>query len=236
MFFRAYLWELIASIAGSYYLIKGKNIPVFNRLLVYFLWFTFLIDIIGFYPLLAYYSDYTILPFVKGTRYAHNYWLYNPLMLLGYIIYISFFLSQLNNTGTIKILQLITVLFVIITIINFIFSGLFFTGYSTFVTFGGSLILLISIGVYFYKVLRSDKILDFYNDLPFYVGVGSLIWHLCITPLILYNKYGIMNANPEFVQVYMKILTLMNVILYSLIAVGFIIMGRKKPKYLQFQI
>ncbi|CAN5263745.1 hypothetical protein BH23BAC2_BH23BAC2_21070 [soil metagenome] len=230
VFFRAYLWELIASIAGAYYLINGKDIPFINRLLVYFLWFTFLVDLIGFYPLVAYYSDYKILSFVKGTRYAQNYWLYNPLMLLGYIAYISFFLVHLKKARTKKILKMVTVIFVLITIINFIFSGLFFIGYSAFVTFVGSLILLVTIGTYFYQVLHSDEILEFYKGLPFYVGVGALLWHLCITPLFLYNKYGIMNANPEFVQLYMKFLTGMNVVLYVLIASGFIIEVRKNAR------
>ncbi len=225
-FFRGLLWELIAALAGAYYLLKGKNIPFINKIFVWFLWLTLVIDFSGLYMLVGYYSDYKYFGFVKGTRFVQNYWLFNSYHLIAFGAFLSFFISQISSKKWRKRLWLITLLFSISAIINLIFSGVFFTGYAAFTAIGGTLLLLFCIGLFFYQVLRSDKILNFYSDLAFYVAIGALIWHVSITPLFIYNKFGIMASSPEFVNFYKGLLLTMNVFMYSSFAAGFIVKSK----------
>lgn len=187
-------------------------------------------DLTGFYALLAYYSDYKILGFVKGTPFAQNYWLYNSMKTIAFVFYFYFFIYQLQSRRLRKMLTWVTWVFFILAWCNLLIFDNFFKGYSPFTVIGGTLILLICIALYFYQVLKSDRILYFYRELPFYVAVGTLLWHLSITPLFIYNKYGIMTQSEDFVTMYLRILAIMNFIMYSLFAIGFIFTALSQKK------
>jgi len=229
-FFRGLLWEFIAALAGSYYLWKIKNVPFINKIFVWFLWLTLVIDFSGLYMLFGYYSNYKYFAFVKGTRFVQNYWLFNSYHLIAYCAFLAFFISHLSSKKWRKRFWIITWLFSIIAILNLIFSGVFFTGYAAFTAIGGTLILLFCIALFFFQVLRGDKILNFYSDLAFYVAIGALLWHVSITPLFIYNKYGIMSSSPDFVNFYKGLLLTMNVFMYGCFAAGFII--KSKSRYI----
>lgn len=233
--FRAFLWEFIAALAGAYYLIKAKNIPLIHRIFVWFLWLTLLIDTSGFYNIVAYYSDYEYFSFIKGTRFAHTYWLFNPYHLIAFVAFQSFFIIQIISEKLRKILWAITIVFTISAILNLILSGIFFTSYSAFTAIGGTVILVFLIGLFFYQILRSNRILDFYKDLAFYVAIGALLWHVSITPLFIYNKFGIMNTNPEFVNFYKILLSVMNAFMYGSFAAGFFIVAKKGGSFKEFE-
>ena len=226
--FRAFLWEFIAALAGAYYLIKAKSIPLIHRIFVWFLWFTLLVDTSGFYNIVAYYSDYEYFSFIKGTSFVHTYWLFNPYHLIAYVVFQSFIVTQINSGKLRKILWVIIILFTISAIFNLIFSGIYFNSYSAFTAIGGTIILVVYIGMFFYQILRSNRILDFYKDLAFYIAIGALIWHVSITPLFIYNKFGIMNTSPEFVNLYKILLSVMNAFMYGAFATGFLFVTQKR--------
>lgn len=226
-FFRAFLWEFIAALAGGYYLLRTNNIPSIHKIFVWFLWLTLLVDTSGFYNVAAYYSGYEYFSFIKGTRYVHTYWLFNPYHLIAYAAFQSFFITQINSERIRKILWAITIVFIISAILNLILSGIFFISYSAFTAIGGTVILVLWIGLFFYQILRSNRILNFYKDLGFYIAIGALIWHVSITPLFIYNKFGIMNTSPEFVNFYKILLSIMNAFMYLSFAAGFLIVSQK---------
>lgn len=81
---------------------------------------------------------------------------------------------------------------------------------------------------YYYEMLKSDKILNFYKNLAFYVSVGVLIRYLVVTPIFIYSKYYT-NASPDFVEMYGLIIIVSNVFMYGMFITGFIISaGRGK--------
>lgn len=233
--FRAFLWEFIAAFAGAYYLIKAKSIPLIHRIFVWFLWLTLLVDTSGFYNIVAYYSDYEYFSFIKGTSFVHTYWLFNPYHLIAYVVFQSFFVTQINSGKLRKILWVIIILFTISAILNLILSGIYFTSYSAFSAIGGTVILVLYIGMFFYQILKSNRILDFYKDLAFYIAIGALLWHVSITPLFIYNKFGIMNTSPEFVNFYKILLSAMNAFMYGSFAAGFLIVAKKGRSFKGFE-
>lgn len=230
-FFRGYLWIFLAAISGIIYLAKVKNVPLINRIFVWFLWFTLFVDLSGFYSLIAYYSDYRYFSFVNGTKFVQNYWLYNIFKTVAFIFYFYFFIFQLKSTRLRKIMLWITWIFFISAWINYYFFMDIFMGYSLYTAIGGTFILLTLIGLYLYQIIRSNEILDFYRELPFYVATGALLWHITITPLFIFNQLGIMYSSEDFVRVYLKILTIMNFIMYGFFAVGFLTVSFSRRYY-----
>jgi len=221
-FFRGYLWIFLAAISGTIYLAKVNNIPLINRIFVWFLWLTLVVDLIGFYSLLGYYSDYKHFGFINGTKYVQNYWLYNIFKTVAFLFYFHYFIFQLKSPRLRKFMLWIAWLYFIAAWINYFFFIDIFLGYSIFTAIGGTFILLLIIGSYLYQIIRSNKIVDFYRELPFYVAIGTLLWHITITPLFIYNQLGIMHSSADFVSMYLRILTIMNIIMYGFFALGFL--------------
>lgn len=179
------------------------------------------------YNLIAYYSDYTFLGFIKDTPFRRNYWLYNSVKPLAFLVYYVFFISQLRSKKTRKILYWLSGIFVVTSYLYIILSGSYFVRFVIYTPLVGALILFICIALYLLQMIRSESILSFHKNLSFYVAVGALIWHLGFTPMFLYNKIAVMNSTPQFVEVYFTILGFLNFVMYGFYTLGFIIEIRK---------
>lgn len=220
--------EFLAAVAGSYYLFKTPHPKKIIRLFVYFLWLTVFIEVIGLYTVYAYFTDYKNLEFLRDSPFERNYWLYNSFHVLSFAMYYFFFILHLNSAKTRRILTLTALIFLITVIINLIYSGIFFVAYSAYTSVGGTLIIIICILAYYYEILKSDNILNFYKNVVFYVSIGVLIWYLVVTPLFIYSKYFTL-ASPDFVALHGLIIILSNVFMYGMFIIGFLISsGRSK--------
>ncbi|CAM4017631.1 hypothetical protein [Gillisia limnaea] len=228
--------ELLAALAGTYYLFKTPHPKSIIRLFVYFLWLTVFVEMVGLYAVYAYFTDYKGLEFLRNSPFERNYWLYNSYYLVSFTTYFFFFILHLNSAKIRRILTFTALFFGITVIINLVFSKIFFIGYSAYTSVSGTLILIICIMAYYYEMLKSDKILNFYKNLVFYVSVGGLIWHLVVTPLFIYSKY-FTTASPDFVALHGLIIFLSNVFMYGMFILGFIISSKQsKPNgvYLEY--
>lgn len=221
--------ELFAALAGSFYLFRTKD-TTFIRYFCWFLWLTVFVEYFGIYSSVAYYSDYKIFPFLKESRFAANYWMYNVYSIIAFSIYILLFVSQLENTKIKKAFRGITLLFVIACVLNLLFSGVYWNAHSIFTFFIGTILVLISIGFYYFQLLRTDQILNIRHSLFFYISVGALVYHLGFVPLVIYNGYFNLDS-PEYLYFYGFIIKGINYFLYSLYIFGFLICSRKKKFY-----
>lgn len=197
------------------------------RYFVWFLWFTFFVELTGTYAGVAYYSNYEIFSFVKGTLFAGNYWLYNISSIVAFVMYISLFTSIIKKTRRRKALKLCLLLYVLGCIINLLLTEVYFRAHSTFTFFVGTIIVIVAIGWYYFELLKSNKILAVWTSIPFYISIGALVYHLGFVPLVIYSSY-FRNSSPEFVKIYIFILFGINYFLYSLYTLGFLICSRKK--------
>lgn len=226
-FLRGWLWELISACVGSYFLIKVPVVRKSYRHFVYFLWFTFFVDFLGGYDALAYFTDYEVLGFIKGTVWQHDYWYYNLAKPIFFAFYFYFFIAQLDSPKLRYILKWIAIVSVGSFILDLIISGSFFNAYPSYTYVIGPIILMLYTGAYFRQLLNSQQLLYFYKELSFYVAIGVLIWHLGFTPMFLYNNYLVMKTSPDFLQIYRWMIGIFNFTLYGLFVVGFIIEIRK---------
>jgi len=235
--FRDYLWgvlpvfaiELLAALAGTYYLTQkypAKN----SRYLVLFLWGVFIVEILSAYAPIAHFSDYKYFSFVECTKFGQNYWLFNIVIIVSFVFYIYYFRSFLDGILWRKILKYTGFSYVILCITNLFFFDVFFNEYSQFNTILGTLLLILTIAIFYFELLKSDVLLKMKYFLPLYISVGTLIFHLCILPIDIYSKY-ILERNPFFLQLKTNVYLFGNIFLYSTYILGFIKCSRKKKSY-----
>lgn len=224
--------EVLAAATGSYYLWKNPSPFKNTKYLVLFLWFTVFVEAFGAYSPAAYFSDYELFSFLKDTRFAQNYWWYNIYTPLNFSFYILYFNSFLKNKYWESIFQFLVATFLFISILIYIFTDVFFTGSSSFVSIGGTLLLFFSIALFYFELLRSDLLLQLMRFLPFYISVGVLIFSLCVTPIEMFSQYFNTKAGNElFVTLRSNVLLYANIFMYATFTLGFLICSKKKKSF-----
>lgn len=229
-FFIGYLFEFLAAICGTIYVFKKPFARKIIKIFVFFLWATLFIDLAGLYTVYAYFTGYEKFSFIKGTVFQRNFWLQNSFRVVTYLIFFIFFIRILPNEKLRKVFKVLVVLFTITSVLNLVFSGIFFLAFSAYSEITGTLLLMLVIAAYYYELLNSDKILKSHKLLVFYISVGVLIWHLVMTPLFIYSNY-FFKENPQFISMHAMILQWSNIFMYSCFTLGFLICSRKKNFY-----
>lgn len=224
-----YTLEFFAALAGTYYLKKVGSNKIAKRLVI-FLWVIFFIEIFSLYTALGYYSDYKYLSFIEGTWYVANYWLYNPFLIFSFTFYIYYFRYYIDDRFWRQTIKYLTIGYIILSIFNLVVSDVFLEGYSQFTTIGGTLVLILTITIFYFELLRSDVLLKMKHFLPLYISIGALIYHLCTTPIDIFSRY-FGGENQFFVQFRLNLYQYLNIFLYSTYILGFIICSRKKKSY-----
>src|SRR5680860_392174 len=123
--FIAYIFELIAALAGTFYLNKTKTQDKGLKLFVYNLWFILLIEMIGMYAAWNYFDDYKTFPGLRNSVFASNYWLYNSAKIIFLTVFFNVFISRISSFRLKKFLYGLTLFFIISAIANYIYCLLY---------------------------------------------------------------------------------------------------------------
>jgi len=221
--------ELIAAIAGSFYLKTIAKSDTISKFLVSFLWLTLFFDIVGIYSPIAYFTNYEYFGFVKNTVFAGNYWWFNIFMLISFSFFIYYFNYFIENSSIKKIINFILKLFILAGVINLAISDIFFKGYSVFTTIAGSILVLGVIILFFFNLLKSELIFSLKTFLPIYIATGVLVFNLIITPSDIFSQY--FNSNNDlYVKLSGLILLIANILMYSSFIIGFFVCAKKDAK------
>ncbi|WP_459209871.1 hypothetical protein [Aquimarina rhabdastrellae] len=226
IFLFSYLFfEILAASSGSYYIIKNREDKL-SRYFVYFLWLTFFIELFGTIPSLIYYFD--LFPYLKGTFLQRNHWLFNIFFIFNFSFYLYYFIRNYSSQIFKRIMKVILIIYVFTSILNLILTDIYFTAVSSYTYILGTILIFIGAIIYLFETIQSDKVLAFYRTLPFYIAVGSMIFHLVVTPLFIYGQYYNVDKSPDFVTVRKIILNSAIMILYILYSIGFIVCAREE--------
>ncbi len=218
--------ELLSASIGLCYLKKYRE--SWSRYFVFFLCFTFLFELMGF--LTTQISD-DFLSFLMGTNFEKNHWLYNPFIIFNFLFYFLFFTAKLESTKIKSAFKYLAVFYLGTSVLNLIISDFFFSKISSYSFIVGSIFLLISVLYYFFEVLQSDNILIFKSSFAFYVAVGALVFHLCVSPLVIYSIYLTEASNPVFVKINVYIFTIANIFMYTCYSIGFVVCSKENKSY-----
>ncbi|MCM8570588.1 hypothetical protein NE848_14425 [Gramella jeungdoensis] len=216
-----YICELFAAIAGVYYLKKNPKRGKDDRLLVYYLVFIFIFDLLAItYGLYGFVYDFKYLEFIKGTPFESHIWIYNVLALITTTAYTVYFLMQLESTRMKKVLLILVWVFIITSIFSYLYGDAFFIGTSPYAYIFGAFLISFSIGVYYLELIRSERILKFYDELALYISIGLLLYKLSMTPLFIFQRY--IGTNSDFDEIFNWILKAANIFMYSVFVFGFL--------------
>lgn len=218
--------QIIAFLTGIFYYKRYRSKPTLH--LVWFLGITVFTELFNWYAL---FIDEDFLSFLKGTPFQSNYWLSNIYTIVSFLFYINYFKWYLSNRKSVALLNFLSIVFFVISILEIAFSKGFFTGFMNITNIVGTLLVFLSIAFYYLELLKSDQILQVHKSLPFYVSVGALIFHLCTTPFFIYSSYYSNSIDPDFVNLYWQVIFGTNYLLYSIYIAGFLICSRKKDPY-----
>lgn len=217
--------ELIAALAGVYYLSKTKTTK-WNYYLVIFLWITVIFEITGLYSTFAYFTDYKYFSYVEHSDFRANFWLFNIYAIFAFSFLSLYYRSFLTSKTSRSILKILIGLYVLISVTVLFFSDVFFGGFSKFSFFSGVLLLLLSVFMYYYELLLTDKILNLKYNLSFYFSVGLILFYVCITPLTFMSNY-LASENGMFLKLYDDFLLYGNLFLYSTFIFAFLVCSKK---------
>jgi hypothetical protein len=221
-----YLLEILAAIAGTYYL-KKDSTSRSTRWLVIFLWVTVAVEFTSSYAVIAYFSDYKYFSFVKDTPYADNKWLFNIYIILNFTFFIHYCGSYLKGELIKRIVKYSVISYFLASIGYLLVKDVYFTETSLFSAIVGTLLLFVVIILFYFQLLKSDKILNLKYFLPFYISIGVLMFNLCITPLDIFSEFY-SKENIPFWKFKNIVFLLSNLFMYSSFILGFIICRRKK--------
>ena len=85
----------------------------------------------------------------------------------------------------------------------------------------GAFIILLCISFYFIEILNSDKVLNFYKSINFWISITLLIWWLVITPLVFYDIY-FSAVDWNFIILKWQIYLMMNIFMYTSFTIALI--------------
>jgi len=222
-----HLFELIAALAGSYYWLKTKDQTI--RPFVWYLWFVVFIETIGMYPFLYDQVDNDIINWLQHSFMRRNTWLYNIYKLVFLLLIWMFMKRNIKFSFSHKVINITVFLCIGIIILYFLFTGNFFITTIDYpiaiVTFS---IFTMAI-IYLWELVRSDQILSFYKDHVFYIIIATVLFYICITPMLLFEEYYL-EINESFIQFRGLLLTISNIILYSCYVFAFFYSLHHKKK------
>jgi len=226
--FITHLIELVAALSGSYYYLKTQDYKI--KWFVWFLWITVFVETFGMYGYIIQYNyDNTLFIWIKNSVWCTNKWLYNMYAFTSIILFSKFYLSNIENFWSKKIIKFSVYVYLIFVIIYFAVSGNFFKSSLPYDMFLETLIVFVFAMLYYNQLLKSDEILFFYKLPIFYLSSGLFLWYLCITPLFIFDEYLTL-VNLNFYDFREKYLLISNTLLYSCYTFGFLYTLRFKKQ------
>ncbi len=224
------LFEVLAALVGTLYFKQLKyRVEELTRYFIWFLWLTVFVELVfGWTPWFI--KNLDSLTYLEESFLSNNHWAYNIYFIVSFLFYVFYFKNNIKSKKMNLILNWLMVIYFIASISSLIFTNVYFIGTSHVTYILGSILIFLSVMLYFYETLQSDKILSFHKFFPFYVAIGSMVFHLVVTPLFIYIEYYKIE-NPEFVQIRRLILYSANIFMYTCYTVGFIVCSKRNKSY-----
>ena len=212
--------EIVAAISGSFYLRKTKNEKL--KVFVYYLWLTVVVEILGTYKsFLQNNYDYEWFIVWKNSVFCQNTWLYNIYSFLAIGLF-GIFYSNLMTTNLYKIIIRTTfIVYSLFVILFFTFTDAFFVMSLPYDMILATIIICVFVVLYFLELMKSDIILEFHKLASFYISIALLLWHLCVTPLFIFDEY-LVPLNTDFYSFRRILLLYINIFTYLCYSFGFL--------------
>jgi hypothetical protein len=208
-------WKIISAVVFVTFLVYLFNRSKLNDSVLKWMWLYLILLFIG-----DFYVPQISSFLFRSLKYtdANNVFYSTLLVPLGMAYYNSLFYQKLKPSSA-KYIPLIALAFYFIVLIveasaKYCNGDFLFLRYS-YIT--GCLSLLITIFYYLYKLMMSDRILDFYNERMFYIAIGIFIFYIVGLPKFVFLSEL---RNYSFYRFYEFFVALFNVLMYGLFSIA----------------
>jgi hypothetical protein len=204
-------FELIAGLIGVLVYYKDKKT-------IWFILAVFLIVLFG--------MEYTGYWLGKTERYKQNTILYKYLVIPSLFCMYHFIFYHLLPNHKINVLVSLATFIVVVFFENLLLSKEHYFTVSTSLSYG---CLAVSVGaiMYLLNLVKTDAILDFKKNMGFWVSIGLLLFYVgSFVRFTFGNSLGF-NSNNSITAILNWTFLILNYIMYTLFAIGFIC---SKPK------
>jgi hypothetical protein len=191
------------------------------KYLIYFLVYAFIIDLIGRYP--KHLRSIELFQFIENTKIEENYWWYLIFWMGGLSSFITLInykiVDKLIYKKVLKYLYFVYLLqFLIYSIFNF---DALFSPSEKFLKIISIWMIIVAVTVYLLEILQSNKIVEFYKSIYFYINVVVFIWTIITGPMIFYEIY-FSTADWNFIILKWQIYLSINVFFYLTLALALV--------------
>jgi len=149
-----------------------------NKLLNYFIYFliySLFTEILGFY--------------IGVYKRINTFYIYNTWNLVNHFFYLFFFYKLIQNKRKKRALILISICYLIFTLITILFFRNFYNQPFINNIIIGSFIIVIAIMFYFMELLNSDVILNLKYSLFFWISLGIFLFNIGFIPIVVIGEY-----------------------------------------------
>ncbi len=218
----------IAAVSGLFLFKKYKQIPV--KYFIYLLVYVFVTDLLGSYTRILKHIDLYYL--IDNTVFKFNFWWHNLTWYLGSTFFFVLFYKKIIQSNFLKkILQYALVVFLIISIVSIAINfKQFFEGTPKVVKIGHMSLTMLCVAFYLYELLLTEKVIEFYKDIYFYISAIVLIWLLVTIPLVHF-VCGNASTDPNQAELKWMIMLYANIFMYISFA-AILIFSKPKNEFI----
>jgi len=206
-----YSVEFLAAVTGIFCYKKYKSSVA--KYFIFYLVYIFFADFFGRYP--TYLKNQGLDYLIKDTHFEKNYLWYTLFVFFGSMYFFRFYFLKILKIKKFKnLFRYISIFLILISILDLILHiDQFYNKSSSFIIINSSMLIILGAILHLVEVLQSDKILNFFQSINFYVSSVFLIWLLIITPLTFYEIY-FSTADWNFVFLKWQIYLFANIFMY----------------------
>lgn len=143
--------------------------------------------------------------------------IFNTWNLVNHFFYLFFFLHLLQNSLKRKIVIFIIGIYAVFTAVVIAFYVDFLSKFLSINSVIGSILIVISIMIYFSELLQSDEILNLKKSIYFWISLGVLLFNIGFIPVYIIAEFIV------FGGVFKIITFLLNLLMISCFVTGFIV-------------
>jgi hypothetical protein len=199
-----YIYFIGISLISSAVAFLQNGFPVYVKVFFPFLFISLFTECLGFY---------------LWNAGRETYQLYNVFTVLEFCFYLFVIGKIVEKTRAKKIIYITLFAYMLIAGVNILFFQK-----NTFhsITYSLGCLLIVSVCIYyFFELFQAPRFINLVREPAFWISSGLLFYYSCSFPLL--GVINFLNGIPDFLLKNMQtILTIMNILLYSLFTIAFL--------------
>lgn len=205
-------FQIVTAIAGSMCYYKYKD--TYLKYFLFLLWYIVLNDLAA--------KLYSI------NISIYNVFFYNIFQIVSFTFYLLLFKNVVKSLKNKKIISILLAFYYSSYLINLLFIDDFFKDYFSNTYVIGAALIITSILIFLYEILKSDIILHINKMMVFWISIGLLLMYLPNIPFnVIRNYYQDSPTIPYIYAVNFLLVFVFNIIIIS----GFIWSSKEQRDY-----